>query len=171
MKKTILLLSLLSLITVVTLAQDRSKRVSPPATAEGTIDGVKIKIDYSQPAAKGRKVIGGLVPYGEVWRTGANEATVIEFDKNVKIEGQALAAGKYTLFTIPGENEWTIIFNKKLGQWGAYDYKKNKDQDALQVKVKSGKTDFTESFTITVDKEAVTLKWENTSVAFKVSKG
>jgi hypothetical protein len=171
MKKTIVLTVVLAALACVAFTQDKSKRPSPPAVAEGAIDGVKIKIDYSQPGAKGRKVMGGLVPYGEVWRTGANEATIIEFDKNVKIEGQALAAGKYTLFTVPGESEWTIIFNKKLGQWGAYDYNKNKDQDALQVKVKPGKTDFTESFTISVDKDAVTLKWENTSVSFKVSKG
>lgn len=170
MKKTMFLLALISLLAVVLLAQDKSKRPSPPAVAEGTIEGVKIKIDYSQPAAKGRKIMGGLVPYGEVWRTGANESTVIEFDKNVKIEGQALPAGKYTLFTVPGESEWTIIFNKKLGQWGAYDYHKNKDQNALQVKVKSGTTDFTEAFTITVDNDAVSLKWENTVVSFKVTK-
>ncbi|MDL5047996.1 DUF2911 domain-containing protein [Oscillatoria amoena NRMC-F 0135] len=171
MKKTILLTVFMAALTVVAFSQDKSKRPSPPAVAEGTIDGVKIKVDYSQPAAKGRKVMGGLVPYGEVWRTGANEATVIEFDKDVKIEGQALAAGKYTLFTIPGESEWTVIFNKKIGQWGSYDYNKNKDQDALQVKVKSGKADMTESFTISVGKDVVTMKWENTSVSFKVSKG
>ncbi|QOI97657.1 MAG: DUF2911 domain-containing protein [Flammeovirgaceae bacterium] len=171
MKRIILFTAFVAALTFVAAAQDKSKRPSPPAVAEGTIDGVKVKVDYSQPGAKGRKVMGGLVPYGEVWRTGANEATVIEFDKNVKIEGQALAAGKYTLFTIPGENEWTIIFNKKTGQWGAYDYAKNKDQDALQVKVKSGKTNFTELFTISVDKDVVTLKWENTAVSFKVSKG
>jgi hypothetical protein len=170
MKRIILLTAILAALAFVGCTQDKSKRPSPPALAEGTIDGVKIKIDYSQPGAKGRKVMGGLVPYGDVWRTGANEATVIEFDKNVKIEGQALPAGKYTLFTIPGEGEWTIIFNKKLGQWGSYDYNKNKDQDALQVKAKSGKTDFTELFTMAVEKEGVTMKWENTSVLFKVSK-
>ncbi len=171
MKRISLLTALLIVLTVSVFAQDKSKRPSPPAVAEGTIDGVKVKIDYSQPGAKGRKVMGGLVPYGEVWRTGANEATVIEFDKNVKIEGQALAAGKYTLFTIPAENEWAIIFNSKIGQWGAYDYTKNKDKDVLKVTVKPAKADFTEAFTITVDKDAVTLKWENTVVAFKITKG
>ncbi|MFN3840173.1 MAG: DUF2911 domain-containing protein [Cyclobacteriaceae bacterium] len=170
MKRTILLTAFLAALTFVACTQDKAKRPSPPAVAEGTIDGVKVKVDYSQPGAKGRKVMGGLVPYGEVWRTGANEATEIEFNGDVLIEGQALPAGRYTLFTIPGENEWTIIFNKKLKQWGAYDYNKNKDQDALKVKVKPEKTDMTELFTISVDKSAVTMKWETTSVSFKVAK-
>lgn len=169
MKIKLLTLSLIGLIAVA-CAQDKSKRPSPPAVASGTIDGVSIKIDYSQPSAKGRKIMGGLVPYGEVWRTGANEATTIEFDKNVKIEGQPLPAGKYTLFTIPGEQEWSIIFNKKLGQWGAYDYEKNKDQNALVVKVKPSSTQFTEVFTFEVGAKAVTLKWENTAVSFNVVK-
>ena len=151
--------------------QDKSKRKSLPAVAEGTIDGIKVKVDYSQPEAKGRKIMGGLVPYGEVWRTGANENTIIEFDKNVKIEGQALPAGKYSLFTIPNENEWTVIFNKVTDQWGHYDYEKNKGQNALEVKVKPAKAEFTEKFVIGVDKDAVNLKWENTSVSFKVAKG
>ncbi|MCX7638034.1 MAG: DUF2911 domain-containing protein [Cyclobacteriaceae bacterium] len=169
MKTKMLTLSLIVLIAVA-CAQDKSKRPSPPAVASGTIDGVNIKIDYSQPSVKGRKIMGGLVPYGEVWRTGANEATTIEFDKNVKIEGQPLPAGKYTLFTIPGEKEWSIIFNKKLGQWGAYDYEKNKSENALVVKVKPASTAFTEVFTFEVGAKQVTLKWENTAVSFGVSK-
>ncbi|MCS6975050.1 MAG: DUF2911 domain-containing protein [Cyclobacteriaceae bacterium] len=169
MKTKMLTLSLIVLIAAA-CAQDKSKRPSPPAVASGTIDGVNIKIDYSQPSVKGRKIMGGLVPYGEVWRTGANEATTIEFDKNVKIEGQPLPAGKYTLFTIPGEKEWSIIFNKKLGQWGAYDYEKNKGENALVVKVKPASTAFTEVFTFEVGAKQVTLKWENTAVSFGVSK-
>lgn len=153
----------------VACAQDKSKRPSPPATATGTINGINVTVEYSRPSVKGRKIMGGLVPYGEVWRTGANEATTISFDKDVKIEGQTLPAGKYTLFTIPGEQEWSIIFNKKLGQWGAYDYEKNKDQNALVVKVKPTATEFTEMFTIDVGAGAVTLKWENTAVSFKIT--
>jgi hypothetical protein len=169
MQIRLLTFSLIGLMAVA-CAQDKSKRPSPPAVASGTIDGVSIKIDYSQPSVKGRKIMGGLVPYGEVWRTGANEATTIEFDKNVKIEGKPLPAGKYTLFTIPGEQEWSIIFNKKLGQWGAYDYEKNKDQNALVVKVKPASTSFTEVLTFEVGAQAVTLKWENTAVSFGVAK-
>ena len=146
--------------------EDKSKRPSPPATAEGVINGKKIKIDYSTPSAKGRKMLGGKEPFGEVWRTGANETTTIEFDKAVKIEGKDLPAGKYALFTIPGENEWVIIFNKTI-KWGAYSYKK--DEDVLRVTVKPTKTDkFVETFNISVGKNDVVLKWENTAVAFKV---
>ena len=143
--------------------------LSPPATAEGTIDGVKIKIEYHQPSARGRKIIGGLVPYGEVWRTGANETTSIEIVGPAKIEGKELAKGKYALFTIPGENEWVIIINKTI-KWGHYDYKEN--EDLLRVKVKPAKTEsFVETFNIGIDQDQVVLKWENTQVAFKISKG
>jgi hypothetical protein len=110
--------------------------------------------------------MGGLVPFGEVWRTGANEATTIEFDKPVKIEGKELAAGKYALFTIPGESEWTVIFNSDTKQWGAYNYK-DKD-DVLRVKVKPSKAPaFVETFNISVVKDEIVMKWENTAVAVK----
>src|SRR6187431_2271455 len=99
-------------MAAVVSAQAQDKPASPKAEASGTLGAAKTKVTYCQPSARGRKVMGALVPYGEVWRTGANEATVIEFDKPVKVEGKDLAAGKYSLFTIPGESEWTIIFNK-----------------------------------------------------------
>jgi hypothetical protein len=169
MKTNILVVALVTGVAL-SCAQDKSKRPSPPASASGTIDGVVVNIEYSQPSVRGRKIMGGLVPYGEVWRTGANEATTISFSHDVKIEGQPLPAGKYTLFTIPGETEWSIIFNKKLGQWGAYDYPKYKDQNALVVKVKPEPVPFTEVFTIEVGSHSVTLKWENTAVSFTVSK-
>jgi len=157
---------LLALVAAAGFGQDKSKRPSPPASAEGVIDGVKVKIDYSAPSAKGRKMLGDKEPFGTVWRTGANETTSIEFSGPVKIEGKDLAAGKYALFTIPGENEWVIIFNKTIA-WGPYSYKK--EEDVLRVTVKPGKTDgFVETFQIAVDKDQVTLKWENTLVAFKV---
>ena len=157
---------LLALAAVTGFGQDKSKRPSPPASAEGVIDGVKVKIDYSAPSAKGRKMLGGKEPFGTVWRTGANETTSIEFSGPVKIEGKDLAAGKYALFTIPGENEWVIIFNKTIA-WGPYSYKK--EEDVLRVTVKPGKTDsFVETFLIAIDKDQVTMKWENTMVAFKV---
>lgn len=159
------------LVVAVTLSLSAlAQKPSPPMTAEGTVDGVKIKINYSAPSAKGRKMIGGKEPFGSVWRTGANEATVFEIDKAAKLEGQALAAGKYEMFTIPGETEWVIIIQKYGKQWGAYDYKES--NDVLRVKVKSGKPDaFVETFNIAVGADAVTLKWENTLVSFKVTKG
>ena len=156
---------LLAVMTLTGQAQDK-KPPSPPATAEGTSGSVKIKIDYSQPSAKGRKIMGGLVPYGEVWRTGANTTTSIELSGPVKVEGKDLAAGKYALFTIPGENEWTIIFNKTI-KWGAFSYKQS--EDVLRVTVKPTKTDkFVETFVIGVGKDEVTMEWENTRVSFKV---
>ncbi len=170
MKRTISTIILLALALTLALAQDNTKRPSPPKVAEGSIDGVKVKIDYSAPSAKGRKMIGGTEAYGKVWRTGANEATVIEIDGPIQVEGQTLAAGKYELFSIPGESEWTIIFQKYAKQWGAYDYKEA--NDVLRMKVKAGKTaSFVETFTIAVEKNQVTLQWENTLVAFKVKKG
>ena len=170
MKRQILIILLTAVVFTTALAQDKSKRPSPPVAVQGTIEGVSVKVDYSAPSAKGRKMLGGIEPFGKVWRTGANEATVFEIDKAVTVEGQALAAGKYELFTIPAEGEWTIIFQKYGKQWGAYDYKES--NDVLRVKVKPGKAPaFVETFAINVDKSQVTIQWENTLVAFGVKKG
>ena len=160
-------LMFMALITLVTAQENKPK--SPKETVTGSIDGVNVEIVYCRPSARGRKMLGGNEPYGKVWRTGANEATTIKFDKNVTIEGQALPAGTYALFTIPNENEWTFIFNKNIKQWGAYDYEKNKEQDVLKVNVKAGKTSApVETFTISLDKDQVNLQWEGTAVSFKV---
>jgi hypothetical protein len=145
----------------------QNKPLSPKETLSATVAGVKTNIVYCRPSSRGRKMIGGKEPFGTVWRTGANEATTIEFAKAVKIEGKALPAGKYALFTMPDEKEWTIIFNKDTNQWGAYNY--NQAQDALRVKVKVAKpSEFVETFTILPEKEKIILKWENTQVEFKV---
>lgn len=166
--KTILivLLTFISgLVVKPSIAQD--KPLSPKETVTGTINGVKTEIVYCRPSARGRKMVGGKDPYGKVWRTGANEATTIEFDKDVAIEGKNLPRGKYSLFTIPGETDWTIIFNKVANQWGPYDYKES--EDALRVNVKATKTTkFVETFTIIPEKDKVSLTWENFAVAFKV---
>lgn len=165
MKRITLLL--LALVTSVTALVAQDKPSSPQATVEGKVGSANIKIVYCQPSARGRKIMGGLVPYGEVWRTGANDATTIEFDKAVKIEGKDLAAGKYSLFTIPGENEWTVIINKDAKQWGAFKYKQ--ESDVLRVMVKPTKTPaMVETFSISLGKDEVLMKWENTAVAFKV---
>jgi Protein of unknown function (DUF2911) len=168
MKRLITVLMLLALVAQA-MAQDKSKRPSPPVLVEGSIDGVAIKVDYSAPSAKGRKMLGGNEAFGKVWRTGANEATVFEIDKAILVEGVSLPAGKYELFSIPGESEWTIIFQKYGKQWGAYSY--NESNDVLRVKVKSGKTPaFVETFAINVVKNQVTLQWENTLVAIGIKK-
>jgi hypothetical protein len=151
---------------------DKSKRPSPPAKAEATIgSGATIVINYSQPALKGRTIGKDVEPMdGKVWRAGANEATTFETDKDVKIEGKTLPAGKYAFFTVNNGDEWTLIFNKKWDTWGAFDYEKNKGQDALQVKVKGG-TSATpmERLTYTVDKSGkVSLMWGTMKVDFNV---
>lgn len=153
------------MISFESIAQKTLK--SPPATETGEINGVAIEINYHQPSARGREMLGKKEPYGQVWRTGANKATTIEFSENITIEGKPLAKGKYALFTIPGENEWTIIFNKNPNQWGAFNY--DKAQDALRVNVKPEETEqYVETFTIDVEEEGVVLRWENTEVGFKV---
>ena len=111
-------------------------RVSPKASSGFTIGLTDVKVNYGAPAVKGRVIWGGLVPYGEVWRAGANEATTIEFSTDVNMEGQALKAGKYSLFFIPGEKEWTVIVNTVWDQWGAYDYDETKDAIRFQVEPK-----------------------------------
>ncbi|MBS1918561.1 MAG: DUF2911 domain-containing protein [Bacteroidetes bacterium] len=169
--KNVLLLSAAFFISFIACSQqDKSKRPSPPATATGTTaSGTMIKIDYSQPSVKGRTIGKDLEPMaGKVWRTGANEATVFEVNKDVKVEGQSLPAGKYALFTIANGDDWTIIFNKKWNQWGAFDYKEG--DDALRVKVKSKKAPkFGEKFTIEAGKDGkVSLWWGDYWVEFNV---
>lgn len=169
MKKQITLLAvmLVALFAVSAYAQkDKSKRPSPPAKAEGTIGGAKVVIDYSTPSVKGRKIFGGLEQYGKVWRTGANEATIFEVDKDVKIEGKDLPKGKYSLYSIPGEKEWVVIFNKTWNQWGT-EY--SEAADALRVTVKTEKTTkLVEQLNISIEGNKVVVKWENSQFAFNV---
>lgn len=143
---------------------------SPPASAKQTIEsGATISINYSQPAVKGRTIGKDLEPMeGKVWRTGANEATVFETDKSVKVEGKDLPAGTYGLFTIMNGDEWTIIFNKTAKQWGAFNYKEA--DDALRVKVKGKKAkEFAERMTFVVEKDGdILLTWGEKEVEFKV---
>ena len=119
--------------------EDKSKRPSPPATSVGKVHGAALTIMYSSPSVKGRKIFGGLVPYGKVWRAGANEATIFSTDKDVEVEGKKLAAGNYSLFMTPGEKEWIVYFNSQTGQWGDTEGgKANMDpaKTVLQVTVK-----------------------------------
>ncbi len=149
--------------------EDKSKRPSPPAVAEGKIDGVNIKIDYSRPAVKGRTVWGELVPYGKVWRTGANEATTIETDGDIRIEGMPLPKGRYSIFTVPNENNWEIRFNSEPDQWGAYRYDDSKDVLRVDVAPKAA-SEFAERLTFDVGKGMIEISWADVSVPIKVSK-
>jgi hypothetical protein len=145
---------------------------SPPAVVIQKVGSTEVMIKYAQPAVKGRLVFGtkdqkALVPFGEVWRTGANESTTIEFSTDVTVQGKTLAKGVYSLFTIPGATDWTIIFNKEAKMWGAYTYKAEKD--VLRVSAKSSEHKMTERFTIGVSATGqVTLDWDKTSVSFYV---
>ncbi|WP_026236259.1 DUF2911 domain-containing protein [Pontibacter roseus] len=145
---------------------NKSNRPSPPAVATGKIGETTVTIDYSSPAVKNRKVWGELVPYGKVWRAGANEATTIEFSRDVLVEGKHLPQGKYSLYTIPGENQWTVIFNKAIGQWGTeYDERR----DALRVNVKPRKSPrMQERLAYVVAKNGILMRWENLELPVKI---
>lgn len=137
---------------------------SPSATATGKVGGASISIAYSSPSVKGRKIWGGLVPYGKAWRAGANEATTFTTDKDIKVEGKLLKAGKYTVFVVPGENEWEFIFNTETGQWGIKKGDANFDpaKNAITFKVKPTKAaSMTEQLTYAVTETGFVLRWEN----------
>ena len=151
---------------------DKSQRPSPPATATGVVNGATITINYSSPAVKNREIWGALVPNNEVWRAGANEATIFETDKDIKVEGKTLLAGKYSLYAIPGDKEWTIIFNSATGQWGI-----NRDgtttedpaKDVLRVTVKPQKSEsFNERLAYIINKKGFSLVWENLEVPVSI---
>jgi hypothetical protein len=149
-------------------AQEKKERASPPAKVSATVAGSTITVNYGQPSVKGRKIWGDLVPYNKVWRTGANEATTFETSKDIKVEGILLPAGKYALFTIPGETEWTFIFNKTANQWGAYSY--DEKQDQLRIKVKPQKTaTLNEQLTFYIENNKVLFRWEYLEAGFKIS--
>jgi hypothetical protein len=170
--RSLFLLAIAATSMLVACGQDdKSKRPSPPAQAKETLSsGAVVTIDYGQPSVKGRTIGKDLEPLpGKVWRTGANEATAFEVSKAVKVEGKDLPAGRYGLFTIAGDDEWTIIFNKDAKQWGAYNYKEA--DDVLRVKVKPSKaSSFAEKLTFNVNKDGtVTLLWGDRKVDFRVS--
>lgn len=150
--------------------EDKSKRPSPPAKVTEKIkSGATISIDYSQPSVKGRTIGKDLEPKdGQVWRTGANEATIFETDKEVTVNGAKLPAGKYAFFTIFNGNDVTLIFNKTANQWGAFKYKEADDQ--LRVKTKaSAEASSMEKMTFTISNAGmVSLWWGNKKVSFMV---
>ena len=147
-------------------------RPSQHAVLTQTIGLTDVSIIYSRPGVKGRKIWGGLVPYGKVWRTGANEATEISFSNDVTVNGQPLPKATYSLHTIPGETEWTVIFNKVNNQWGSFTYDETKD--ALRIKVKPRMSgEFHEWLTfeapeISTDSGTFELAWEKLEVPFTV---
>ena len=179
-KITIVVLPFLLLTAVLLYAQqDKSKRPSPPGTATVSFpDGKKITVDYSRPkindpkTGQPRKIFGGLVPYDKVWRTGANEATTFNTTADLMVGDLHVPAGNYTLYTIPGENEWTIIINKQTGQSGTV---YQQEQDLGRTKVKAEKAPgVVQQFTISFDPASgkntkMNMEWENTKVAMPIT--
>ena len=159
----------LTFLMLISLSVSGQKmKSSPAASASNMIGDLKIEINYHQPGVKERKIWGKLVPYNKVWRTGANNATTIEVNKDVKINGQDLKAGKYAIFTIPTEGDWTVIFNSESDQWGAYNY--NADKNVLEVKVTPTMEDEVVErmlFEVT-DKGDVNFSWEKLRFTLEV---
>ena len=174
MKKSVsIVLFMLALCAVVTAQQDKSKRPSPPAQAQCKFsDGKSITIDYSSPRAKGRKIFGDLVPYGEIWRTGANEATTFVTTANLTVEGKDIPAGNYTIFTIPAQDKWTLIVNKHTGEWGIpYKYE---SEELGRIPMSVAKTSSpVENFTINLSQSGgnctLQMSWENTEASIQLS--
>ncbi len=157
-----------TIVANIVAQSDKSQRKSPPVQVKQEIDNVMITIDYSSPRANGRELFGGLVPYNEVWRTGANEATTITVSQDVRINNQELKVGTYALFSIPGAQEWTIIFNSVSDQWGAYDYDASKDALKVITTVES-KDDYTNEFSIDFNDGGFVISWGNVEVPVAVS--
>ena len=174
MKRLLIILGVIAAITLIAIFSLRSwtKSSSPEAVAQIDQNGLKIKVDYCQPYKKGRKIFGGLVPYGKVWRTGANEATLINFDQNVVVAGQPLDKGEYTLWTIPSQDNWIAIFNGQTGQWGtSYDQTK----DVLRVLVAARKhSPVSEQFYISFRPSAngtdMVLVWDETEAIVPIQR-
>ena len=159
--------------TTAALAQMGGGKPSPAASAACDLGGGKtVKTNYSSPRMKGRKIYGDLVPFGEVWRTGANEATTFVASADVTVGGKAIPAGSYTIFTLPTADKWTLIINKKTGEWGI-PYKYESDELA-RVDMKVSKLPSpVENFTIAYDKSAggctLRMDWETTRASVDIS--
>lgn len=191
MKRTIFLIGILTLLSASNIfGQLTLPRESQKQETSQSVGDAKVSISLHRPNVKGRKIFGCstdkvlqqgnntnlpcLVPYGQVWRTGANEATVVEFSGDVMINGQKLPKGKYSLHTIPGETEWTIIFSKNWGQWGSFTY--DVKDDALRVTAKPVASEFHETMSIEVENVKANsadfyVRWDKVSVPFTVDVG
>jgi hypothetical protein len=178
MRKTLITSLFLMALSVVAHAQEPAKEpakkpLSPPASATGSIGAAKITIDYSAPSKRGREIMGGLVPYGKVWRTGANAATTLTTDRDLMIGHLNVPAGKYTLYTIPNAKEWTLIVNKQNGQWGT-EYDEKQDLGRVTLAVKSTKAPV-ETFVIDVkpartrNEGEITFTWEGVEAVAPVT--
>jgi hypothetical protein len=170
MKKLVQLKALAVLVVVLlfsTAASAQKVVASPRDSISGKINGATITINYGSPSVKGRKIYGGLQPYGKMWRAGANEATKFTTDKDITVEGKKLPAGSYTFFVTPGEKEFTITFNSQLGQWGikrSGEANEDPAKDVLVATVKPKTADMTERLKYVMTAKGFELVWENTSI-------
>lgn len=169
--RTVATLILSCFLAAAAVADQPKKPLSPPAKTEATLGGKKITIDYSAPSKRDRPIMGALVPYAKVWRTGANAATTLTTEASLMIGSVHVPPGTYTLYTIPGETEWTLIVNKQTGQWGTQ-YDAAEDLGRTKMNVKRVK-DTVETFVIAVKPTGgsnglLTLTWENTEASVPV---
>lgn len=164
------LLSLSFLVYSFTWAQNQvSERESPSRVVKGEVHGVKIRIDYGSPSVKGREIWGKLVPWNIVWRTGANEATTIITNGDLLISGDLLKAGRYAIFTIPGEKDWILIFNKNADQWGAFQY--DDQLDMLRIITKPIILDDPiENLEFEILNQQFIFRWEKCALQLSISK-
>ncbi len=146
---------------------DDADRSSKNGRTEGEVGGVQVVVEYGRPNVKGRDIWGALVPFDKVWRTGANEAATITFSGNVVVEGQKLLAGTYGLFTIPGEKDWTVIFNGVAEQWGAFNY--DQSEDALRVSVSPRAGEHVESMDFVLQDGELALRWAELVVPVQIT--
>lgn len=174
-RRTITILSAFLCICAGTLQaqNDKAAMPSPPATTVTTFANVTVTVKYFQPAKKGREIFGKLVPYGEVWRTGANNPTKISFSSDVVFGGKALKAGEYALFTIPNKDKWIVIINSDFKQWGAFGYKQEKDLLRTEVAPTATK-ELVERFTIGFEQAdngtMLIMAWDMTKVSVTITK-
>lgn len=145
----------------------KEKRPSPLTADSVSIGDTKITIEYSSPSVRKRKIWGELVPYDEVWRTGANKATYLTTNKDIEIEGHYLPTGRYSIFTIPSDSSWTVIFNEDWDQWGAYNY--SEQNDVFRIQVFPQKSSFDERMKFVFEDGSLRFDWEELSYSLAIT--
>lgn len=174
MKRILTILGIIVVVLVLAFFALRSftKASSPEAVAQVSQNGLNVTVNYCRPYRRNRKIFGGLVPYGQVWRTGANEATVIDVNQNVTVAGQPLKAGKYSFWTIPSQAGWIAIFNGETGQWGTdYDQKKDVLRVPMSVRQSNAMVEqFLIEFIPQSDAVDMVLSWEQTQAVLPIRK-
>jgi hypothetical protein len=166
MKQILLTTTLILAAVGFASAQQKKTPASPPASTEIKMGSGMVSIKYNSPFVKGRKIFGGILPYGQVWRAGANAATSLHTDSDLMIGTLSVPKGDYTLYVIPTEKEWTLIVNKQTGQWGT-EYSESNDLGRTKMMTKAAPA-LVESFKIELTDSALTMQWENTIATVKV---